>query len=115
MPVEEWRSSGGAAGGRRVAAMATIYIEDQPYEVARRAEPVGRLPGPGLRPALLLLASGDGFGRAACRQCAVKQFKDDNDRVGKIVMACITPVTEGPASPSTIPTPAPSGRASSSG
>src|SRR6185312_6891480 len=27
----------------------------------------------------------------ACRQCAVKQFKDENDTRGKLVMACMTP------------------------
>ncbi|MBE7414430.1 MAG: NADH-quinone oxidoreductase subunit NuoG [Deltaproteobacteria bacterium] len=31
----------------------------------------------------------------ACRQCAVKEFKDENDARGRIVMACMTPVTEG--------------------
>jgi NADH-quinone oxidoreductase subunit G len=31
----------------------------------------------------------------ACRQCAIKQFKDENDTHGKIVMACMTPATEG--------------------
>ncbi len=31
----------------------------------------------------------------ACRQCAVKQFRDENDTRGSIVMACMTPVTEG--------------------
>mgnify|MGYP001557386501 FL=1 len=31
----------------------------------------------------------------ACRQCAVKQFKDEDDKRGKIVMACMTPATEG--------------------
>ncbi len=31
----------------------------------------------------------------ACRQCAVKQFKDDKDTRGKLVMACMTPVSEG--------------------
>ena len=31
----------------------------------------------------------------ACRQCAVKQFRDENDRRGRIVMACMTPGTEG--------------------
>ncbi|MBZ0220981.1 MAG: NADH-quinone oxidoreductase subunit NuoG [Candidatus Methylomirabilis sp.] len=31
----------------------------------------------------------------ACRQCAVKEFKDENDTKGRIVMACMTPVTEG--------------------
>jgi NADH-quinone oxidoreductase subunit G len=31
----------------------------------------------------------------ACRQCAVKQFRDENDRDGMIVMACMTPVSDG--------------------
>jgi NADH-quinone oxidoreductase subunit G len=31
----------------------------------------------------------------ACRQCAVKQYQDENDTRGRIVMACMTPATEG--------------------
>ena len=31
----------------------------------------------------------------ACRQCAVKQFHDQHDTRGKLVMACMTPVTPG--------------------
>ncbi len=31
----------------------------------------------------------------ACRQCAIKKFKDENDKQGKIVMACMEPVEEG--------------------
>ena len=31
----------------------------------------------------------------ACRQCAVKQFKDENDTRGRIVMACMTPAADG--------------------
>ncbi|TAM81581.1 MAG: NADH-quinone oxidoreductase subunit NuoG [Acidobacteria bacterium] len=31
----------------------------------------------------------------ACRQCAVKQFKDENDTQGRLVMSCMTPATEG--------------------
>ncbi len=31
----------------------------------------------------------------ACRQCAVKQFKDENDTRGKLVMACMTPADDG--------------------
>ena len=31
----------------------------------------------------------------ACRQCAVKQFKDEHDTQGKIVMACMTPAADG--------------------
>jgi NADH-quinone oxidoreductase subunit G len=31
----------------------------------------------------------------ACRLCAVKKFKDPDDRKGRIVMSCMEPVTEG--------------------
>jgi len=31
----------------------------------------------------------------ACRQCAVKLFKDEADTRGRIVMSCMTPVTDG--------------------
>ncbi|MGH7781414.1 MAG: NADH-quinone oxidoreductase subunit NuoG [Candidatus Binataceae bacterium] len=31
----------------------------------------------------------------ACRQCAVKEFKDEKDTKGKIVVSCMTPVVEG--------------------
>ncbi len=31
----------------------------------------------------------------ACRQCAVKQFRNEQDTTGKLVMACMTPATEG--------------------
>ncbi len=31
----------------------------------------------------------------ACRQCAVQQFRDPDDRQGRVVMACMTPCSEG--------------------
>lgn len=31
----------------------------------------------------------------ACRQCAVKQFRDENDARGRLVMSCMTPAAEG--------------------
>jgi NADH-quinone oxidoreductase subunit G len=31
----------------------------------------------------------------ACRQCAVKQFRDENDKQGKLVMSCMTPADDG--------------------
>ena len=30
----------------------------------------------------------------SCRQCAVKQFKDENDTKGKLIMSCMEPVTD---------------------
>ncbi|MGO9308280.1 MAG: NADH-quinone oxidoreductase subunit NuoG [Spirochaetia bacterium] len=31
----------------------------------------------------------------ACRQCAVKLFKDESDTKGRVIMSCMTPVTDG--------------------
>lgn len=31
----------------------------------------------------------------ACRQCAVKQYANEDDKTGQMVMACMTPLTEG--------------------
>src|SRR5512134_1844780 len=31
----------------------------------------------------------------ACRQCAVIEYKDEDDKKGRIVMACMTPAREG--------------------
>lgn len=31
----------------------------------------------------------------ACRQCAIKQFANSDDSTGRIVMACMTPATDG--------------------
>lgn len=31
----------------------------------------------------------------ACRQCAVKQYRDENDKDGMLVMACMTPASDG--------------------
>src|SRR5438309_1272045 len=74
--------------------MVTFYIDNQPYAVEA---------GENLLHACLSL----GFDLpyfcwhpalgsvGACRQCAIKQFKDENDAHGKIVMSCMTPATEG--------------------
>lgn len=31
----------------------------------------------------------------ACRQCAVKQYRDESDKMGRIVMSCMTPASDG--------------------
>jgi len=74
--------------------MATIYIENRPYEVKD---------GQNLLHACLSLGFDIPYfcwhpalgSVGACRQCAVKQFKDENDTQGRIVMSCMTPVTDG--------------------
>ncbi len=74
--------------------MITIYIENKPYQVK---------PGQNLLHACLSLGFDIPYfcwhpamhSVGACRQCAVKQFKDEKDTRGKIVMSCMTPATEG--------------------
>lgn len=74
--------------------MTTIYIDDRPYEIGD---------GQNLLEACLSL----GFDLpyfcwhpalhsvGACRQCAVKIFRDEKDRKGRIVMSCMTPAADG--------------------
>ncbi len=72
--------------------MVTIYIDNKPYEVK---------PGKNLLETCLTL----GFDLpyfcwhpalgsvGACRQCAVKMFKDADDKTGRLVMSCMEGVT----------------------
>ena len=79
-------------GGPR-QSMATIHVDGEQFEVD---------PGDNLLQACL--SSGldlpyfcwhPALGSVgACRQCAVKLYRDDADKVGRIVMACMTPVGE---------------------
>ncbi|MGE0130566.1 MAG: NADH-quinone oxidoreductase subunit NuoG [Blastocatellales bacterium] len=74
--------------------MATIHVENQTYQVED---------GQNLLHACLSL----GFNLpyfcwhpalgsvGACRQCAVKHFKDEKDTRGKLVMACMTAASDG--------------------
>ena len=74
--------------------MITIYIDNKPYQVK---------PDQNLLQACLSL----GFDLpyfcwhpamhavGACRQCAVKSYKDEKDTRGRIVMSCMTPLAEG--------------------
>jgi NADH-quinone oxidoreductase subunit G len=70
--------------------MATIYIDNQPYlsedgqNLLHACLSLGfNLPYFCWHPALGSVG--------ACRQCAVKQFKDEKDALGRLVMACMTP------------------------
>ncbi|MDD5330605.1 MAG: NADH-quinone oxidoreductase subunit NuoG [Sulfuricella sp.] len=74
--------------------MVTIHIDNQSYQVEAGANLLQACLSLGLdlpyfcwHPALGAVG--------ACRQCAVKQFKDENDSRGRIVMACLTPAQEG--------------------
>ncbi|HEU0198132.1 MAG TPA: NADH-quinone oxidoreductase subunit NuoG [Nevskiaceae bacterium] len=74
--------------------MATIHIDGKEYEVDGSDNLLHACLSLGLNipyfcwhPALGSVG--------ACRQCAVKQFKDADDKRGRIVMSCLTPATPG--------------------
>ncbi len=73
--------------------MATIYIDDRPFEAEE---------GQNLLHACLSLGFNIPYfcwhpvlgSVGACRQCAVKHFRNEKDVRGEIVMACMTPVED---------------------
>ncbi len=74
--------------------MVTIYIDNKPYQVNDGQNLLQACLSLGLdlpyfcwHPAMHSVG--------ACRQCAVKLFKDEKDTRGRIVMSCMTPVAEG--------------------
>jgi NADH-quinone oxidoreductase subunit G len=74
--------------------MAKIFIHGREYEAAE---------GQNLLQACLTLGFNIPYfcwhpamhSAGACRQCAVKVFRDENDTRGRIIMSCVTPVAEG--------------------
>lgn len=74
--------------------MATIYVENKAYEADATQNLLHACLSLGFdlpyfcwHPALGSVG--------ACRQCAVKQFRDERDTQGRIVMACMTPASDG--------------------
>ena len=71
----------------------TLYIDNKPYEVK---------PGKNLLETCLTLGFDlpyfcwhPAFGSVgACRQCAIKVFKDQNDKKGHLIMSCMEPVAD---------------------
>jgi NADH-quinone oxidoreductase subunit G len=74
--------------------MVTIYIDGRPHKIEE---------GQNLLQACLTLGYDLPYfcwhpalnSVGACRQCAVKRFKDEKDERGEIVMACMTPAEDG--------------------
>jgi NADH-quinone oxidoreductase subunit G len=72
--------------------MAILYIDDKPYEVK---------PGKNLLETCLSLGIDLPYfcwhpalgSVGACRQCAIKVFKDKDDKKGRLVMSCMEPVS----------------------
>jgi NADH-quinone oxidoreductase subunit G len=73
--------------------MATIYVDNKPHDVKPGQSLLSACLGLGLN--LPYFCWHPALGSVgACRQCAVKQYKDENDTQGRLVMACMTPVAE---------------------
>lgn len=74
--------------------MVTIYIDDQAYEVEDGANVLQAALDAGLDlPYFCWHPEMGSVG--ACRQCALVQFRDAEDTRGRIVMGCMTAVTDG--------------------
>lgn len=74
--------------------MATIHVDGTQYEVSGADNLLQACLNLGLdipyfcwHPALGSVG--------ACRQCAVKTYRDENDKMGRIVMSCMTPASNG--------------------
>ncbi len=75
-------------------SVATIYIDGEPRQVDSTQNLLHVLLSLGYdvpyfcwHPALGSVG--------ACRQCAVKQFRDEQDKAGKMIMACMTAAVDG--------------------
>ena len=74
--------------------MTKIFIDDQEYEVDSQENLLHVVLSLGLN--LPYFCWHPALGSVgACRQCAVVQFKDENDKKGRLVMACMTPISDG--------------------
>jgi NADH-quinone oxidoreductase subunit G len=74
--------------------MVTIYIDDKPFEVKDGQNLLQACLSLGLD--LPYFCWHPAMGSVgACRQCAVKQYRDETDKTGHIVMACMTPADHG--------------------
>lgn len=74
--------------------MATIYVDNKPYEVDSSQSLLSALLSLGFNiPYFCWHPAMHSVG--ACRQCAVKQFRDDKDTRGHIVMSCMTGIQDG--------------------
>ena len=78
----------------RTSPMVTVHIDKQPFPMREGQNLLQACLSAGLdvpyfcwHPALGSVG--------ACRQCAIKQFRDADDTKGRIVMSCMTPVADG--------------------
>src|SRR6201997_3833489 len=74
--------------------MAIVYVDNKPYQMNAEQNLLHGCLSQGL--ALPYFCWHPALGSVgACRQCAVKQFRNEQDTTGKLIMACMTPASEG--------------------
>ncbi len=79
---------------KRNSPQVTIYIDDVPYQVSKDNNLLAGVLSEKLNlPYFCWHPSMGSVG--ACRQCAVMQYQDENDKRGRLIMSCMTPVVEG--------------------
>jgi NADH-quinone oxidoreductase subunit G len=74
--------------------MPTIHVDGQSYRVPAEADLLSALIDLGINVPYFCWHPALGS-VGACRQCAVRVYHDESDRRGRIVMACMTPVSDG--------------------
>jgi len=74
--------------------MATVYVDNKPYQMNPEENLLHGCLAQGLNVPYFCWHPALGS-VGACRQCAVKQYKDEHDEHGKIVMSCMTPAADG--------------------
>ena len=74
--------------------MAIIIVDNKSYAVDERQNLLAACLGHGLNVPYFCWHPAMGS-VGACRQCAVKQYKDEHDQSGRLVMSCMTPASEG--------------------
>jgi NADH-quinone oxidoreductase subunit G len=74
--------------------VATIFIDNRPHEIHDSVNLLDACLTLGIN--LPYFCWHPAMGSVgACRQCAVKQFRNEKDTQGRLVMACMTPAAEG--------------------
>ena len=74
--------------------MAIIIVDNKSYTVDERQNLLAACLGHGLNVPYFCWHPAMGS-VGACRQCAVKQYKDEHDQTGRLVMSCMTPASHG--------------------
>lgn len=74
--------------------MPTIYIDNVPYEVGENLNLLDACLSLGFDIPYFCWHPAMGS-VGACRQCAVKVFRDEHDTKGRVVMSCMTPAVDG--------------------